>query len=211
LNHSKIGRCAFQGTHRVHLSVSASNGDVIGIGSQSFEVRSLWLAVIGDSFASGEGNPDIYQHDGTSARWLDEQCHRSSKSFAAQVFEQIAAVRPQTYLTFLACAGATVENGILKSESGADSQLATLESIATLRGRGPDVVILSTGGNDIGFSDIINALVHENARFDISLMDMSFQHPSLQKALADTLAFKKIIPIGDDSDMPFRCGSAKKC
>ncbi|PIO71737.1 hypothetical protein TELCIR_06359 [Teladorsagia circumcincta] len=177
------------GMHTVHLSISSSNGNVVGVGGRSFDVQPLWFAIIGDSFASGEGNPDVHQHDGAAAQWLDERCHRSSKSFAAQVFQQVAAVRPQTYLTFLACAGATVENGILKAESGSSSQLATLESIATLRGRGPDVVILSTGGNDIGFSDIINALVHESARFDISLMDMRFFFVSHQLDLvAERLA-----------------------
>uniref|UniRef100_A0A7I4YZX6 SGNH_hydro domain-containing protein n=2 Tax=Haemonchus contortus TaxID=6289 RepID=A0A7I4YZX6_HAECO len=166
--------CTKDGIHSVHLSILSGNGDVIATGERSFEMRPLWFAIIGDSFASGEGNPDVYQHDGKSAQWLDERCHRSSTSFAAQVFKEIAAVQSQMYLTFLACAGATVENGILKSESGSASQLTVLESISTLRGRGPDVVILTLGGNDIGFSDIINALVHENARFDISLMDMRF-------------------------------------
>ncbi|KAK5964775.1 hypothetical protein GCK32_000453 [Trichostrongylus colubriformis] len=125
--------CAKEGIHTVLLSISSTNGDVIGVRRRSFEVRPLWIAIIGDSFASGEGNPDIHQHNGTNAQWLDERCHRSSKSFAAQVFEEIATARSHTYLTFLACAGATVENGILKSENGEASQLSTLENIATLR------------------------------------------------------------------------------
>ncbi|VDL77618.1 unnamed protein product [Nippostrongylus brasiliensis] len=95
--------CAEDGIHRVQLSILSANGEIVGIGSLTFDVRPLWIAVIGDSFASGEGNPDVPEHDG---------------------------------------------------------------------GRGPDVVILTTGGNDIGFSDIINAVVHENSKFDISLMDM---------------------------------------
>ncbi|WKY13538.1 hypothetical protein Q1695_004408 [Nippostrongylus brasiliensis] len=164
-------RCAEEGIHRVQLSISSANGEVVGIGSRTFDVRPLWIAVIGDSFASGEGNPDVPEHDGYGAQWLDERCHRSAKSFAAQAFQELAGERQHTYLTFLACAGATVEHGILKSEAR-PSQLATLESISAIRGRGPDVVILTTGGNDIGFSDIINAVVHENSKFDISLMDM---------------------------------------
>ncbi|KIH68887.1 hypothetical protein ANCDUO_00771 [Ancylostoma duodenale] len=52
-------------------------------------------------------------------------------------------------------------------------------------GRGPDVVIITIGGNDIGFSDIINALVHDSSRIDISLMDMRFFFVSHQ---LDTVA-----------------------
>ncbi|EYB89863.1 hypothetical protein Y032_0227g2831 [Ancylostoma ceylanicum] len=52
-------------------------------------------------------------------------------------------------------------------------------------GRGPDVVIITVGGNDIGFSDIINALAHDSSRMDISLMDMRFFFVSHQ---LDTVA-----------------------
>ncbi|KAJ1361882.1 hypothetical protein KIN20_021249 [Parelaphostrongylus tenuis] len=160
------------GQYTVHLSITSDQGDVISVGSRTYNGRILWVAIIGDSFASGEGNPDVSKHGDKEAQWIDDRCHRSSKSFASTVFTEIAAVTP-TYLTFLACTGATIDNGILKA-SGHDSQLDTLEIIATKRGRGPDIVILTTGGNDIGFSDIINTLVHDSARFDVSLIDMRF-------------------------------------
>ncbi|VDO18739.1 unnamed protein product [Heligmosomoides polygyrus] len=224
-------RCANHGIHTVHLSISSSTGVIIAIGSRSFDIRPLWIAIIGDSFASGEGNPDVPMRAGFQAQWLDGSCHRSTKSFAAQVFREIAAERDHTYLTFLACAGASVEDGILKSDAKA-SQLVTIERIAAmrellddgkavmptvfinkidisrvhlgdevspedvhffkaspLRGHGPDVVLLTTGGNDIGFSDIINALLHDNSKFDISLMDMRFFFVSYQLDLvAERLA-----------------------
>ncbi|VDM79723.1 unnamed protein product [Strongylus vulgaris] len=90
------------------------------------------MAIVGDSFASGEGNPDIQRRGEAKAQWLDERCHRSGKSFAAQVFAKIQKMRENIYLTYLACAGATVENGILKAK-GEPSQLNVLESIATMR------------------------------------------------------------------------------
>lgn len=181
-------RCANHGIHTVHLSISSSTGVIIAIGSRSFDIRPLWIAIIGDSFASGEGNPDVPMRAGFQAQWLDGSCHRSTKSFAAQVFREIAAERDHTYLTFLACAGASVEDGILKSDAKA-SQLVTIERIAAMRGHGPDVVLLTTGGNDIGFSDIINALLHDNSKFDISLMDMRFFFVSYQLDLvAERLA-----------------------
>ncbi|KJH46002.1 hypothetical protein DICVIV_07960 [Dictyocaulus viviparus] len=173
--HTKL-QCAKDGDYTVYLSITSDQGVVISVGSRTYEARTLWIAIIGDSFASGEGSPDVPKHNGRKALWMDDRCHRSSKSFAAIVFEKVAATVP-AYLTFLACTGATIDNGILKSHENA-SQLSTMASIATKRGRGPDVVILTTGGNDIGFSDIINALVHDYTNYDISLMDMRcLSHP----------------------------------
>ncbi|KAE9413673.1 hypothetical protein Angca_001485, partial [Angiostrongylus cantonensis] len=163
----------FQGHYTVHLLVTSHHGDVITVGSRTYDARTSWVAIIGDSFASGEGNPDVPRHGEKEAQWIDDRCHRSSKSFASTVFSEIAAVTP-TYLTFLACTGATIENGILEASKHA-SQLDTLDSIATKRGRGPDIVILTTGGNDIGFSDIINALVHDSARFDVIFRNASLR------------------------------------
>ncbi|EPB74734.1 hypothetical protein ANCCEY_06159 [Ancylostoma ceylanicum] len=178
------GMPTWAGSYTIQLSVIGRHGELLRVGSRTFESRPLWMAIIGDSFASGEGNPDIQRKGYANAQWINERCHRSGKSFAAQVFAEIQKVKPQSYLTYLACAGATVENGILKAK-GRISQLEALESVATMRGRGPDVVIITVGGNDIGFSDIINALAHDSSRMDISLMDMRFFFVSHQ---LDTVA-----------------------
>uniref|UniRef100_A0A158P7K0 PPM-type phosphatase domain-containing protein n=1 Tax=Angiostrongylus cantonensis TaxID=6313 RepID=A0A158P7K0_ANGCA len=118
-----------RGHYTVHLLVTSHHGDVITVGSRTYDARTSWVAIIGDSFASGEGNPDVPRHGEKEAQWIDDRCHRSSKSFASTVFSEIAAVTP-TYLTFLACTGATIENGILEASKHA-SQLDTLDSIAT--------------------------------------------------------------------------------
>ncbi|CAJ0590553.1 unnamed protein product [Cylicocyclus nassatus] len=166
-------RCVKEGTHTVHLSVTNSRGEIISAGSKTFESHPRWVAIVGDSFASGEGNPDVQQREDHRAQWLDGRCHRSGKSFAAQVFREIQSVKQDLYLTYLACAGATVESGLLKVK-GQLSQLDVLESISTMRGRGPDIAILTAGGNDIGFSDIINSLLHESSKAVVGLLDMRF-------------------------------------
>ncbi|EYB89859.1 hypothetical protein Y032_0227g2829 [Ancylostoma ceylanicum] len=124
--------CIKDGSYTIQLSVIGRHGELLRVGSRTFESRPLWMAIIGDSFASGEGNPDIQRKGYANAQWINERCHRSGKSFAAQVFAEIQKVKPQSYLTYLACAGATVENGILKAK-GRISQLEALESVATMR------------------------------------------------------------------------------
>lgn len=46
--------------------------DKILHGERVIKIRDYWIAAIGDSFASGEGNPDVpaNAHNGTSAKWL---------------------------------------------------------------------------------------------------------------------------------------------
>lgn len=96
-------------------------------------VKDLLIVGLGDSFASGEGNPDrpvafsdarrsrnLYParaaNDATgSARWLDEDCHRSLYGHQLRAALQIAIENPQSAVTFLgyACSGAAVDEGIL--------------------------------------------------------------------------------------------------
>uniref|UniRef100_A0A1I7XLW0 SGNH_hydro domain-containing protein n=1 Tax=Heterorhabditis bacteriophora TaxID=37862 RepID=A0A1I7XLW0_HETBA len=184
-------------TYGAYLSIRDSNETVVKIGFLRFSLNPLWVAVLGDSFASGEGNPDEGKKDGHLATWIDERCHRSRNSFAVLAFEFLALTHPRsaTYLTFLACAGASADKGILKDETRS-SQIDVIEDIArkrlvrmareqvtakmrnllkmetNFRGKGPDIVILTMGGNDIGFSDILNSLGHGYPSHDDSLIDM---------------------------------------
>ena len=96
-------------------------------------VKDLMVVGFGDSFASGEGNPDVpvamaenarsqnmypkrAQNDaGGSAEWLDQLCHRSLYSHQLRAALQIALENPHGAVTYLgyACSGAAVEKGIL--------------------------------------------------------------------------------------------------
>lgn len=87
---------------------------------------------LGDSFASGNG---------TGVRDLDAACYRSSLAYAPLV----AAARPDTTLSFLACSGATTRTVI-------DTQVQALD-------RQTDFVTISVGGNDLGFGSVAGACV----------------------------------------------------
>jgi lysophospholipase L1-like esterase len=96
-------------------------------------VRDLLIAGLGDSFASGEGNPDSPIEFGDSKRyrnfyplrkrndssgsagWSDQLCHRSLYGQQLRAALQIAVENPQASVTFLdySCSGAGIDDGIL--------------------------------------------------------------------------------------------------
>lgn len=99
----------------------------------SARVRDVLIAGLGDSFASGEGNPNVpveftdgkryrslyplrkANHAGGSAEWTDQLCHRSLYGQQLRAALQIAVENPQAAVTFLdySCSGAGVDDGIL--------------------------------------------------------------------------------------------------
>jgi lysophospholipase L1-like esterase len=96
-------------------------------------VRDLLIAGVGDSFASGEGNPNLpvqfgdakrfhnfyplrKRNDGFgSATWSDQLCHRSLYGQQLRAALQIAVEHPQAAVTFLdySCSGAGIDDGVL--------------------------------------------------------------------------------------------------
>ncbi len=126
------------------------------------KVRDIVIAGLGDSFASGEGNPDVpvefaearrYRNlyprrkaDGTagSARWSDRLCHRSSYGHQFRAALQIGIENPQAAVTFLdySCSGAGVEEGILGPQQYVERQSMTEVSSQ------PAAIPLSGGSKD---------------------------------------------------------------
>ncbi len=199
----------------ITLALPYPNGASVSVGidgetpiSTDIQVKDLLIVGLGDSFASGEGNPDVPvkfdaarrarnvypKRGGTDARsnaqWIDELCHRSLYSHQLRTALQIAIENPKASVTFMgyACSGAAVDEGILgpqtymdyvsnsegpRSVSGGnkDTQLRWLlrelcketpdkvDGIWTCPGqayrRNVDFLLLSIGGNDIGFSNLV--------------------------------------------------------
>ena len=102
------------------------------------------------------------------ATWQDRRCHRSLASGQAQAARQIEDDDPRTSVTFihLACSGAKIEEGLLEGYRGIrptrkeekdkallDAQVDEFKE--TVGDREVDAVLISIGGNDVGFADII--------------------------------------------------------
>jgi hypothetical protein len=154
-------------------------------------LKDILIVSLGDSFASGEGNPhEIWRQKSAyetelAPVWWERRCHRSLLSGATQGALKLARMNPDTSVTFLnyGCSGATLKHGLLGEYFGVESveDLSwpdqappprsflgrTLEAQVTSVSedlclnckpedvRKPDVVVVSIGGNDIGFSSIV--------------------------------------------------------
>ncbi|MDE2444867.1 MAG: hypothetical protein KGO94_01730 [Alphaproteobacteria bacterium] len=116
------------------ISVNAEGERPISIDAK---VKDVLILGFGDSFASGEGNPDIpVQLDEVrrtqnmypartnsdisgSATWLDQLCHRSLYSYQLRAALQIGLENPHGSVTFMgySCSGASIDKGILGPQS----------------------------------------------------------------------------------------------
>ena len=109
--------CAFDlapvkpGEHR--LTLDGDQGDEQA--EIDLDAHDLLVVSLGDSVASGEGNPD-----GPGIHWLEKRCHRSLRSGAAQATRAVERGDRHSVVTFvpLACSGATIDAGLLGAYDG---------------------------------------------------------------------------------------------
>lgn len=95
----------------------------------------LVIVAMGDSYGSGEGNPDVpaswrnvagqgqldwltksrFRDRLPQRRWVDDQCHRSFFSFQSLAALQTASENPHRFVSFLhyACSGSEIFDGVL--------------------------------------------------------------------------------------------------
>jgi lysophospholipase L1-like esterase len=131
--------------------------------SMPVEVRNLLVVALGDSYASGEGNP---RNVGAWLRgvgaftpyWDEDPCHRSARGAPALAALALENASPRTSVTLVdvACSGATVGSGILGPQTGSGRSTSQVEQAVALMGQqAADAVLLSIGGNDVGFTSIL--------------------------------------------------------
>lgn len=155
------------------------------------KIEDRLIVAMGDSLASGEGNPDVpgryvpsanWKGEYTSAReitpvtWADRQCHRSRNSgpaLAAKSFET-----EHTSVTFVsaACSGAQIWHLLNTRYEGAEPQgrptlPPQVEAVAKVvgpdsprGGRQIDALIIAAGLNDLHFSTIVSNCAADVAR-----------------------------------------------
>jgi hypothetical protein len=133
-----------QGIHQVRLDVVDERGTK-GSLLKAVSIRNYVILSLGDSIASGEGNPDqpafnevvgqttdrfgnkhdvIMRH---AESWADRRCHRSKWSGPARAALALASQDPHSSVTFvsLACSGAGVSTGIELPYAGQEPGDAT--------------------------------------------------------------------------------------
>jgi lysophospholipase L1-like esterase len=128
--------------------ISADNNG-FAIDNVSFpQVRVL--AALGDSFSSGEGNPPFIPAYGA--------CDRSNVAWPVLIGKRDKTIPD---VTDIACSGAT-SGALASSYNGQPPQLDQLQSLTLI----PDIVTITMGGNDVGFSDILRDCFLDNCATD---------------------------------------------
>jgi hypothetical protein len=120
------------------------------------QIVPITIVSVGDSYASGEGAPDLPGAGVPLPRWRGDnrdmsavKCHRSNNAAPALAAKLIASIRPASFFHF-ACSGAVITPDL----TGPGGQLATAARIVG----GPiDVLIISIGGNDVGFAAVVGS------------------------------------------------------
>lgn len=143
-------------------------------------VDDVLVVAIGDSYASGEGNPEVRRGvAGDDPVWADgvgdpavEADHaaarRSSAAWPSQVALALERSQSGSSVTFVsvAASSATVARGLLGPQN-ASLPLAQVPRVAELVGeRQIDLLLVTIGGNDIGFSRLIAGLVDADSWLD---------------------------------------------
>ncbi len=149
-----------EGLHSFTLTVRS--GSKIKRQSMVANISNYLLVVMGDSYASGEGNPRNVnawiknRFTSFNPYWDEDQCNRSVHGAPAQAALKLEQASNKTSVTLVdvSCSGATVQKGILGSQyRGMNSQI---ESVSKLIGDLEiDAVVMSIGGNDVGFGSIL--------------------------------------------------------
>jgi hypothetical protein len=106
-------------------------------------------------------------------RWQNRRCHRSALSGQVKAAEELEDADPRTSVTFihLACSGATVWKGLVGEYEGQEpgpspvpAQIA--EAVRLAGERALDALVVSIGGNDVRFADVIEACITQLKCFE---------------------------------------------
>ncbi len=195
---------------RISVSVEGTPGIAA---ATDVVLRDELIVAMGDSYISGEGNPDVptkfharnaYPRyfrgygwgsglkagdaktgDATPAIWWNRGCHRSLLSWPVTA-TLIRAARNRhraVTLVHLGCSGDEVDDGMLRHRaklpgggSETEGQLTQLDKLLdgpkdrAGKRRRVDAVLLSVGGNDIGFAPVLTGIILPPNGWRISFM-----------------------------------------
>ncbi|MBI1325449.1 hypothetical protein GC170_19975 [bacterium] len=217
------------------------DGQVIDTGTGDVTVKDILVVAIGDSYGSGEGNPELsqrfdlhwsYRHmtaaqlasadlNGVSssrfpwawqvnttapALWArsgdptqtqqSRLAHRSVLAYSAQYAMALEKADPHTSVTYVSVAqsGATIPTLMnqpnVAAEDGSTPLPPQLPELAKIIGDRPiDTLVVSIGGNDAGFADIVKKMALSNF-FMPDLLPKAAAAAGLTSANADAIAAK---------------------
>ncbi|HSH22122.1 MAG TPA: thrombospondin type 3 repeat-containing protein, partial [Candidatus Caenarcaniphilales bacterium] len=162
-----------EGTYPTTLT--AKNGPAEESITKDIIVQDRLIVMVGDSFGAGEGAPEqnIVYEGGKVVKepvWGDQRCHRSARHGSARAALTLEKESRRSSVTYLsrACSGATITAGIIGGYAGIEPGGETenldpqLDQVfAAVKDRKIDDFLISIGGNDIGFADLLTACLVE--------------------------------------------------
>lgn len=154
-------------------------------------VRDYFIACLGDSFASGEGTPEMRYTRKNPSVWADGgsngqqsiehiRAHRSALAWGPQAAMFLENYDPRSSITFVffAISGATVEEGVIGERKPIDEAFgkekirAQIDDLAAIADNRPiDQLWLSIGGNDLHFANVATILVVSSSKNDKKYYD----------------------------------------
>ncbi|MCH9707819.1 MAG: hypothetical protein K0U48_09790 [Actinomycetia bacterium] len=153
-----------EGSYRFKLEVRSGASDV-DFQWMNADVIDYLFVILGDSYASGDGNPrniDAWLRDpnGDFDPYYDDvACKRSVHAGPVQAALELENSSKKSSVTVIdvSCSGATILTGVLGPFPFAGQETSQIEQVQAIIGNRPiDIVALSAGGNDIGFTSILS-------------------------------------------------------
>lgn len=170
---------------RAELTYEYNNKKII-YQTPDTEIRpdDILIVALGDSYASGEGNPDkpsinsmdgVLWADGIHAGGMMDHliAHRSTTNWSSLAALQLERGDPHTSVTYvnLASGGAQTKhltNEAYKKPFGTHPYIQLDEAKRLVGGRSIDALAISTGGNDIGFKAAITSYLLSDISLQIN-------------------------------------------
>jgi lysophospholipase L1-like esterase len=139
--------------------------------TRTFTLDDQLIVALGDSVASGEGNPAP-----TDPRWASRRCHRSPVAGVEQASRVLGAATsarpagrhyetlPSVTFVNLACSGATIAHGLIGDYRGIEHpagapRIASQVDRVRAMSRKPDAILVSIGANDVHFGDVVRLCI----------------------------------------------------
>lgn len=138
------------GKNELSVLVDARDGQPPIERRLEIEIKDIKFVALGDSFASGEGNPHVTFNQGTPgslanpprlAEWWDHRCHRSLLASTAQAAIRLAQTRPDTSVSYVsyACSGGTINQGLIGGYDGVENARQAGDRLRFFGGQGDGI------------------------------------------------------------------------
>lgn len=210
------GDLAAPGIDREGLREQAMNVQYAALSTQYRVNGTIRIASIGESYAAGEGAPDSGTGDARTTQWESQQCHRSERNgrtLAVEALKESFGDDVQILYRDFSCSGASINVGLLGPFAGmraldgeiqdaVPAQIA--EARAWLGGHRLDILLLSVGGNDVGFAEAIAECISPGAR-KLASLPPEFEAPW---ACGENAELRSLVENGDPNNATAKIGFA---